>query len=152
MIWSFWLIIFRLLRSEMLKKFYWKYWVKKQFAEIVQCWQTLNKIHDKTNFAMSSKLILPFQKWDTGCTVSHCPQATSALWKISDTLHFALKNPGFKQKTEDKNVFVWFIQNPKITSTYPNNIGKTQVLFLLTCFCSANIVLILQVYCLYILF
>lgn len=69
---------------------------------------------------------------------------------MSETLHFALKNPGFKQKTEDKNVFVWFIQNLKVTSTYPNNIGKTQVLFLLTCFCSGNIVFI-QVYCLCIL-
>lgn len=148
---SFWLIIFRLLRSETLKKY-----LLTILKEKTICWnssmlQTLNKIYDKSNFAMSSKLILPMQKWDAGCRVSYCTEENQPLLKISETLYFTLKNPGFKQKIQDKNILLWFIQNLKLIFTYPNNIGNTQVPFLMTCFCFASIVFILEVYCLCIL-
>lgn len=136
-IWSFWLIIFRLLGTEILKKYLLKILSEKKIAEIVQCWQTLNKTYDKSDFAMmGSKLNLPMQKWDTrqNSPFGKYQRHYILLWRIQVS--------NGKQKT-----WIWFIQNPKLKFIYPNNIGNTQVPFLLTCFCSASIVLILEVYC-----
>lgn len=115
--------------------------MKKKIAEIFPCWQTLKKIYDKSDFAMvSSKFNLLMQKWDTrqNSPFGKYQRYYILLWRIQVSNR--------KQKT-----WIWFIQNPQLTFTYPNNIGNTQVPFLLIYFCSASIVFILEVYCLCIL-